>query len=226
MKHGIFRPPNYHVLLSWSFWQPRSTSSFHVWRRVTRPLQSWKSCERVVRRTHQVRTQIIAAYRKKFGLDQPIHRAVCPLPLFNTLRFDLGLFDKLLPAEGRDGAVSQPCPGRSACWHVATRDIICLRDLHFGALMAWPRAPGFLQIGFVPISSCSYPPCPIIFLGLILVYVYTRFRTAKLLPLGGAYTSGTVPVLSLNLDFILDVIRHGTLPALSIVLAGLLASGH
>ena len=38
----------------------------------------------------------------------------------------------------------------------------------------------------------------------------------RLLPLGGAYSSGTLP--RLDLDFLLDVIRHGTLPALSIVL--------
>ena len=55
---------------------------------------------------------------------------------------------------------------------------------------------------------------PYYLLGLILVYIFAFVM--RLLPLGGAYSSGTVP--QLDLDFLLDVIRHGMLPALSIVL--------
>ena len=49
---------------------------------------------------------------------------------------------------------------------------------------------------------------------MILVYVFAFVM--RILPLGGAYSSGTIP--QLDLDFLLDVIRHGMLPALSIVL--------
>ena len=155
---------------------------------------------------------IIAAYRKKFGLDQPIHLQYVRY-LFNTLRFDLGYSISYYPQKV-ETALFTALPWTVGLLAVATVISFAFGST-FGALMAWPRAPGFLQrfLPFLMLLSAV----PYYLLGLILLYILAF--VAKILPLGGAYTSGTVPVLSLN--FLIDVIRHGTLPALSIVLAGL-----
>ena len=76
----------------------------------------------------------------------------------------------------------------------------------FGAMMAWPRAPGFMQ-RFVPMFMVL-SAVPYYLLGLILVYIFAFVM--RLLPLGGAYSSGTIP--QLDLDFLLDVVRHGICP--------------
>jgi peptide/nickel transport system permease protein len=51
-------------------------------------------------------------------------------------------------------------------------------------------------------------------MGVLLLF-FIGFRL-KLLPLGGAYSIGTVPTMSL--EFILDAARHQLLPALALVL--------
>jgi peptide/nickel transport system permease protein len=55
---------------------------------------------------------------------------------------------------------------------------------------------------------------PFFLLGLILMYLFA-FRL-RLLPIFGGYSPGAVPAF--NAHFILDVMAHATLPALSIVL--------
>jgi peptide/nickel transport system permease protein len=56
---------------------------------------------------------------------------------------------------------------------------------------------------------------PYFLLGLILMYLLA-FQV-PLLPIFGGYTAGVIP--SLSIGFILDVIAHALLPAMSIVLA-------
>jgi len=55
---------------------------------------------------------------------------------------------------------------------------------------------------------------PFFLLGLILMYLLA-FQL-RLLPIFGGYSPGAAP--GLNFTFILDVMAHATLPALSIVL--------
>ena len=153
--------------------------------------------------------EIVAAYRARFGLDQPIHIQYFRF-LFNTLRFDLGHSISYYPQKVEVALL------RSLPWTVGLLAISTLISFaagsFFGAMMAWPRAPGFMQ-RFVPMFMVL-SAVPYYLLGLILVYIFAF--VLRLLPLGGAYSSGTVPTL--DLDFLLDVIRHGMLPALSIVL--------
>lgn len=81
-----------------------------------------------------------------------------------------------------------------------------------GALVAWRRG-GFLDTVLPPITLLM-GSFPFFFLALLLLYVLA-FQL-KLFPLNGAYTSGTVPNLSLG--FLGDVLAHAVLPAMAIVL--------
>lgn len=156
--------------------------------------------------------QIVAAYRERFGLDLPMHEQYLRF-LYNTLRFDLGYSISYYPQKV-ETALFNALPWTVGLLTVATVVAFTFGSI-FGAIMAWPRAPGFLQ-RFLPILMLL-SAVPYYLLALILLYVLAF--VAKLLPLGGAYTSGTVPHLSLR--FLFDVIRHGALPALSIILASL-----
>ncbi len=153
--------------------------------------------------------EIVAAYRARFGLDKPIHIQYLSF-LANTLRFDLGYSISYYPQKVEAALL------RSLPWTVGLLAISTVISFafgsFFGALMAWPRAPASVN-RFVPFFMVL-SAVPYYLLGLILVYIFAF--VLRWLPLGGAYSSGTVP--ELDLDFLLDVIRHGILPALSIVL--------
>jgi peptide/nickel transport system permease protein len=84
-----------------------------------------------------------------------------------------------------------------------------------GALIAWPRAPGALNVILAPLLTMS--AVPFYLLGLILVY-FLAF-TLKIFPLSGGYTLGAMPQFSWS--FLMDVAWHSILPALSIILASL-----
>lgn len=153
--------------------------------------------------------EIVAAYREKFGLDLPFYQQYLRY-LFNTLRLDLGHSITYYPQKVETALI------RALPWTVGLLALSTLMSFafgsFFGALMAWPRAPASVN-RFVPFFMVL-SAVPYYLLGLILVYIFAFVM--RLLPLGGAYASGTVP--RLDLDFLLDVIRHGILPALSIVL--------
>lgn len=155
---------------------------------------------------------IVLAYRERFGLDRPIHEQYLSY-LANTLRFDLGYSISYFPQKV-ETALANALPWTIGLLAVSTIMAFALGTF-LGALLAWPRAPGFLQ-GLIPFFMLL-SAIPYYLLALILLYIFAF--VLQLLPLGGAYTSSTVPEFSL--EFMLDVIKHGTLPALSIILAGL-----
>lgn len=86
-----------------------------------------------------------------------------------------------------------------------------------GVISAWRR--GSRVDSILPPSLFILSTIPVFFVGLLLIYVFA----VKLnwLPLGGNYTIGATP--SLSLSFIGDVLEHAILPAISltIVTAGL-----
>jgi peptide/nickel transport system permease protein len=81
-----------------------------------------------------------------------------------------------------------------------------------GALLAWPRAPRWMAWLMPPLWALH--AIPFFLLGLILMYLLA-FQV-QWLPIFGGYSMGAVP--SLSIAFVLDIIRHATLPALSIIL--------
>ena len=81
--------------------------------------------------------------------------------------------------------------------------------------MAWPNTPKFLEYIMPPILMMT--AIPYFLLGLILVYVF-GFALGWF-PMYGGYQAGTIP--NFSVDFILDMVWHSILPALSILLVGL-----
>jgi peptide/nickel transport system permease protein len=81
-----------------------------------------------------------------------------------------------------------------------------------GALLAWPGAPHWLRYLMPPLWALH--AIPFFLLGLILMYLLA-FQV-QLLPIFGGYSAGTIP--SLSMGFVLDVLAHALLPAMSIVL--------
>jgi peptide/nickel transport system permease protein len=84
-----------------------------------------------------------------------------------------------------------------------------------GALLAWPGAPRWMQWIMPPLWALH--AIPFFLLGLVLMYLFAfQFQW---LPIFGGYSAGANATLSWT--FVLDVLRHAVLPALSIVLVSI-----
>jgi peptide/nickel transport system permease protein len=84
-----------------------------------------------------------------------------------------------------------------------------------GAALALPSRPRWLAYVFPPLMILSAAPYFIV--GLLLLYVL-GFRL-QLFPIGGGYDAGIEPQLTPG--FILNLLQHAMLPALSIIVASI-----
>ena len=156
--------------------------------------------------------ELIKIYNAKFGLDKPLWEQY--LSYWRDLfRLDLGFSMAFYPQSALD-MIARSAPWTIGLLIVSTLIAFALGTL-LGALMAWPRTSKIalaLSPLFMTLSAIPY-----YLLGMLFVYVVAmRWR---LLPVGGAYTSGVS--LSMSWPMILDIGRHAILPAASIVLAGI-----
>jgi peptide/nickel transport system permease protein len=156
--------------------------------------------------------QLIAAWRERFGLDDPLWIQYLSY-LKSLVTFDFGYSLAQFPVE-----VSEMI-GRAMPWTVGLLAISTilsfLAGTLIGALMAWRRTPGLLR-ALLPVSL-TFTAIPFYILGILLIYVFVF--TLRLFPISGGYRSELTP--GLDFWFINSVIQHGTLPALSIVLASM-----
>ncbi len=155
--------------------------------------------------------EMLKAYEEKFGLDKPLWQQYLTY-LSDMARLDLGYSIANYPKTVLE-LVGEALPWTIGLLTTATL-IAFLFGTLVGAMIAWPRSPRLLQYLVPPLMTLS--AIPYYLLGLVLIY-FLAFRL-RLFPLGGGYSIGTIP--SLSLSFILDVVRHSILPALSMVLAG------
>jgi peptide/nickel transport system permease protein len=82
-----------------------------------------------------------------------------------------------------------------------------------GAVAAWPRSPNWLRMIATPfVLLMGVPP---VIMGVLLLF-FVAFRL-KFLPLGNAYSTGTIPDWS-SPAFIFDVFKHQILPGLALIL--------
>jgi len=154
--------------------------------------------------------EMVRAYQAKFGLDKPLYVQYFNY-LANTLRLDLGYSLANYPARGSQ-MIANALPWTMGLLVVATLIGFVIGTL-LGAMVAWPRSPKFVQFLVIPFMTLS--AIPYYLLGLILLY-FLGLRL-RLFPLSGGYAPGTLPALTLS--FVLQVLHHSILPALSIVLS-------
>ncbi len=156
--------------------------------------------------------QMVEEYEKKFGLDKPLWEQYF-IYLGDVARFDFGYSIANYPRTVLS-IIQDALPWTIGLLTVTTIFAFTIGTI-LGALLAWPRSPRFIQFLFPPLLALS--AIPFFLLGLLLLYVLA-FRN-QIFPLFGGYTPGTFPAF--NLPFILDILKHSVLPALSILLASL-----
>src|SRR5687767_255783 len=152
--------------------------------------------------------EIIAAWREKFGLDAPWHVQYFRY-LGNMATFDLGYSLAFFPAEVEDMA-ARTLPWTLGLYLLATLMSFILGNT-VGALLAWRKTPNLAK-ALLP-ATLTFTSIPPFMLGTLLIYVFAF--GLKWFPFSGAYERGLTPGLSW--EFIASVIKHGTLPALAIV---------
>ncbi|NJM07198.1 ABC transporter permease [Candidatus Gracilibacteria bacterium] len=152
--------------------------------------------------------KIIASYSERFGLDKPLWEQYVDY-VSAIARFDLGVSLNKFPKTTWE-LIMESLPWTIGLLIVTTIVSFVMGNL-LGAVAAWPRAPGWLRAFATPfVLLMGVPP---VLLGVLLLF-FIGFRL-KLLPLGGAYSIGTVPEFSL--PFIIDMLRHQILPAFALV---------
>jgi peptide/nickel transport system permease protein len=156
--------------------------------------------------------KMVKAYEAKFGLDQPLWKQYLRY-LGDMARLDLGYSLSAFPKRVID--LIAEVIGWSIGIALFTLLVSFTLGSFLGALIAWPKSPKFLQYLVAPLMTISSVPAYIF--GLVLVY-FLAFR-AKIFPMSGGFTLGTVPDNSLA--YYLDVAKHAVLPALSVILVSL-----
>jgi peptide/nickel transport system permease protein len=152
--------------------------------------------------------EIIEAWRARFGLDAPMHIQYLRY-LRNLLTFNLGYSLAFFPAEVEE------LVGRSLPWTLGLLGLATILSFlmgnAIGALLAWRRTPGLAR-ALLPLTL-TFTAIPPFMLGILLLYLLAF--NLEWLPFAGAYARGLEPAL--DSEFIFSVIKHGTLPALAIV---------
>ena len=148
-------------------------------------------------------------YGQKFGLDKPLWRQYLSY-MYDVSRLDFNYSISNYPRTVID-MIAEALPWTIGLIGTTTLLSFAVGTL-LGAFLGWPGAPRWLHYLMPPFMALH--AIPFFLFGLILMYLLS-FQVS-LLPMFGAYTTGTNPTLSLR--FALDVIRHATLPALSIIL--------
>ena len=153
--------------------------------------------------------EMVKEYDRRFGLDRPLWVQYLAF-LRDAARLDFNYSIANYPRTVNE-MIAEALP-----WTVVllgTTTIVSFTlGTFLGALLGWPRAPRWMRWIMPPLWALH--AIPFFLLGLILIYVFA-FRF-PVLPMFGGYSAGAFPALTL--PFILDLVRHAILPALSIVL--------
>jgi len=154
--------------------------------------------------------EMVASYNKRFGLDQPLWRQYVNY-MTDIVQFDFGYSLSMFPAKATD-LIFDALPWTVGLLLVTTLLSFVLGTF-LGALIAWPRAPKWLEYLAAPMLTLAAIPYYL----LALVLLYLLAFSWKWFPLSGGYTPGTQQ--SMTWDFWSDVLKHSFLPAISIILA-------
>lgn len=152
---------------------------------------------------------MVKEYEQRFGLDKPLWRQYITF-LGDTARLDFNYSIANYPRTVRD-LIAEAIPWTVGLLATTTLLSFAIGTL-LGALLAWPGAPQWMRYLMPPLWALH--AIPFFLLGLILMYLLA-FQM-QLLPIFGGYSPGARPALSFR--FMLDVLAHALLPALSIIL--------
>ena len=156
--------------------------------------------------------RLAQAYEAKFGLDLPLWQQYLNY-MSDIARFNLGYSLAKFPTRVID-IIGPALPWTISLLTVATVLAFLLGSL-LGGLIAWDGAPPILRFLLPPLFTFS--AIPYYLLGLILIYLFA-FKL-KWFPLTGGSQILTMP--SVSFSYLLELIYHSILPALSIVLASI-----
>jgi peptide/nickel transport system permease protein len=156
---------------------------------------------------------LVQSYRERFGLDESLMQQYWSY-LRELATGNLGYSISSFPTPVTDLL-------RSAVpWTVGllffTTVVSWLLGSLLGAIVGWTGGRSRLLQALVPVALLLYTT-PYYILAIILIFLLA-FQW-PVFPLSGAYSAGTQPEWSWA--FVEDVIRHGALPALSIILVSL-----
>jgi peptide/nickel transport system permease protein len=153
--------------------------------------------------------EMVKVYQAKFGLDKPLWRQYVTYVesvAQGDLNYSIANYPRTVAS-----MIGEALPWTAALLGVTTLFSFVLGTV-LGALLAWPGAPRWLQWLLPPLWALH--AIPFFLLGLVLMWLFAfQFQ---LLPIFGGYTAGARP--GWNGTFVLDVLWHAILPALSIVL--------
>jgi peptide/nickel transport system permease protein len=157
--------------------------------------------------------QLVEEYKRMFGLDQSLWQQYLSF-LRELARGNLGYSIGSFPSRVTD-LLRNALPWTIGLLTVTTL-ISWVFGSIFGAVVGWRgrRSPFFQAL--VPIALVLYTT-PYYILALILVFLLAFHW--RIFPLSGAYSIGVTP--NYSWAFAWDVLRHATLPALSIILVSL-----
>jgi peptide/nickel transport system permease protein len=152
---------------------------------------------------------MVKVYEQRFGLDKPLWEQYLTY-LGGVARLDFNYSISNYPRTVNE-LIADALPWTIGLLGTTTLLAFGLGTL-LGALLAWPRAPRWMAWLMPPLWALH--AIPFFLLGLILMYVLA-FQI-QWLPIFGGYSAGAAPALTFG--FVLDVLEHALLPALSIVL--------
>jgi peptide/nickel transport system permease protein len=153
--------------------------------------------------------EMIASWRKKFGLDDPLPVQYLRY-MVNASTFNLGPSLAHFPSNVQD-MVATAFPWTLGLLGLATIMSFIAGNV-IGALLAWRRTPGLAK-ALLP-ATLTFTSIPPFMLGILLIYLFAF--GLKWFPFSGAYAMQTT--VGWNWNFIAEIIHHGTLPALAIVI--------
>lgn len=156
---------------------------------------------------------LIALFRERFGLDDPLY-----LQYFKYLgalvRLDLGYSIAFFPAKVTD-IVANALPYTIGLLAVSTLITFTL-GVFAGALLVWHTTPRLAKI----VITFFMMLAPIPYFLLAIIFVSVLAFSLGIFPYSGLVSVGRIAKAGFDLGYIIDIIYHSTLPALSIIVAG------
>ncbi len=157
--------------------------------------------------------QIIALFRERFGLDDPLY-----LQYFKYLgalaHLDLGYSIAYFPTKVT-AIVANALPYTIGLLLVTTLITFTL-GVFAGALLVWHTTPRMARV----VITFFMMLAPIPYYLLAIIFVSVLAFSLGLFPYSGLVSVGRIQKPGFDLGYIVDIIYHSTLPALSIIIAG------